>query len=154
MARTELLTTAAALERIGWRARSSLHRAEKAGRIGRAQTVRGRPLWRAEDVQQLIDAKGVTSPALTVDDVDQEFVDEVLASLRTELAELLAAGELEGTPTLRLMAAVLRRELALRTARGDAVDVDDLLRLDRLDLRMHHSETFEQLRELTRRRRS
>src|SRR5688500_17969625 len=98
-----LLTTGEALELIGWRSRSSLYRAEKAGRIRRVRTLRRRPLWRREDIQKLSVANAPPAPA----DVEpqHQFEDDELARHRMELGRLLAAGELDGTPALRLMVA-------------------------------------------------
>jgi hypothetical protein len=149
----ELLTTREALARLGWRSRSSLHRAERAGRISRAKTIRRRPLYRAADVENLIERRAGRAEARVVSQrLDDDLEDAELAAIRAELEKLAARGEnLDGPRPLRLLASAIRRRLVLREARGDAVTTGEITELINLELRVHHAEAIERANARTRR---
>jgi hypothetical protein len=121
--------------------RSTLYRWERLGRIRRAATVAGRPLWDLAEVTDPVLPEATDKP-----DGEPEF-DRLAAELRT----LVEAGDdaLSDSRSLRLLEQMMRRRLAVRTLQGDAVAVGELGELMRLDLRIRHLESFERAQVLT-----
>lgn len=128
-----LLTAREALERLGWN-RTSLWRAERAGRICRAATVKRQPMFRAADVERLR-----AGEAVVVAELD-DGGDAELSAIHAELDRLLERDQVDGVEPLRLMLRAHRRTLMRRTRHGappTPAEIDELLeaelRVDRLD---------------------